>query len=128
VHKKTRDCFAAVKAFLDTDDYKKLVQIRNNVGFHYDARRAARAVSEIAGDFPDDFSAMTLGEDPLEWHFVLGDKVQDKIVVRYIFEVPKDKDIRKESDAIVRRMMDMAEKLAEFAGYFIWERTNYEPH
>lgn len=44
-------------------------------------------------------------------------------MVRYIFEVPKDK----ESDAIAGRVFDMSEKLAEFAGYFIWERTNYEP-
>jgi hypothetical protein len=125
--KKTQDCFTAVEAFLDTDDYKKLIQLRNNVGFHYDAKRAERAVKELAADFPDDSSTMTLGEDPLNWHFVLGDKVQDKIVVRYIFEVPKDKDIGKESDAIAGRVFDMAEKLAEFAGYFIWERTNYEP-
>jgi hypothetical protein len=62
---KTQDCFAAVKAFLDTDDYKKLVQLRNNVGFHYDAKRAERAVKEIAAEFPDDSSTMTLGEDPL---------------------------------------------------------------
>jgi hypothetical protein len=64
---KTQDCFAAVKAFLDTDDYKKLVQLRNNVGFHYDAKRAERAVKEIAAEFPDDTSTMTLGEDPLDW-------------------------------------------------------------
>lgn len=125
--KKTQDGFAAVKAFFDTDDYKKLSQLRNNVGFHYDAKRAERAVKEIAEEFPDHSSTMTLGEDPLDWHFVLGDKVQDKIVVRYIFEVPKDKDIGKELDAIAGRVFDMAEKLAEFAGYFIWERTNYEP-
>jgi hypothetical protein len=28
-----------------------------------------------AKDFPDDSSAMTLGEDPLDWHFVLGDSL-----------------------------------------------------
>jgi len=59
--------------------------------------------------------------------FVLGDKVQDKIVVRYIFEVPRTRIWGKESDAIAGRVFDMAGKLAEFAGYFIWERTNYEP-
>ena len=84
-------------------------------------------MKEIAADFPNDSSTMTLGKDPLDWHFVLGDKVQDKVVVRYIFEVPKDKDIGKDSDAIAGRVFDMAEKLAEFAGYFIWERTNYKP-
>jgi hypothetical protein len=96
-------------------------------GISHDAKRAERAVREIAGDFPDDSSTMTLGDDPLDWHFVLGDEVQDKIVVRYIFEVPKDKDMGKESDAIAGRVFDMAEKLAELAGYFIWERKNYEP-
>jgi hypothetical protein len=123
---KTQDCFAAVKAFIDTDDYKKLLRLRNNAGFHYDPKLAERAVKEIATAFPDDSSAMTLGEDHLEWHFVLGDKVQDKIVVRYIFEVPKDKDAGQESDAIGGRVFDMAEKLAEFAGYFVWECTNYQ--
>jgi hypothetical protein len=121
--KKTEECFTAVKAFIDTEDYKKLCRLRNNVGFHYDPKLAERAVREISSDFPEDASAMTLGEDPLDWHFVLGDKVQDKIVVRYIFEVPKEKNIREESDAIAGRVFDMAEKLAEFAGYFIWERT-----
>ena len=71
-------------------------------------------------------SSMTLGEDPLDWHFILGDKVQDKIVVRYIFDVPKDKDASTESDAIAGRVFDMSEKLADFAGYFVWERTKHE--
>jgi hypothetical protein len=69
---------------------------------------------------------MSLGEDSLDWHFVIGDKVQDKIVVSYIFEGPTDKDAGQESDAIGGRVFDMAEKLAEFAGYFVWERTNYQ--
>jgi hypothetical protein len=124
---KTRKSFEAVKTFLDTDDYKKLIQVRHNVGFHYAPKLAERAVKEIAADAPDDSSPMTLGEEPLDWHFVLGDKVQDNIVVRHIFEVPKGKDAGKESDVIANRIFDMAEKLAEFAGYFIWERTNYEP-
>jgi hypothetical protein len=122
--KPTQDRFAAVKAFIDTDDYQKLLRLRNNAGFHYDTKLGERAVKEIAAEFLEDSSPMTLGEDPLDWHFVLGDKVQDKIVVRYIFEVPKDKDMAKESDAIAGRVFDMAEKLAEFAGYFIWERTS----
>lgn len=125
--KKTQACFASVKAFIDTDDYKKLMRFRNNIGFHYDGKLSDRAIKEIDQKFPDDLSPMTLAEDPLEWHFELGDKIQDKIVVRYIFEVPEDKDAGKESDAIAGRIFDMAEKLAEFAGYFVWERTNYEP-
>jgi hypothetical protein len=126
-NKETQECFAAVKAFIDTDDYKKLTVFRNNIGFHYSDKLSERAVREIANEFPDDTSPMTLAEDPLEWHFLLGDKIQDKIVVRYIFEVPKDKNASEASDEIAGRVFDMAEKLAEFAGYFVWERTNYEP-
>jgi len=122
--KKAQDAFAAVKSFLDTDDYKKLIKLRNNAGFHYNDKYADRAVKEIVAEFPDDTSPMTLGEHPLDWHFELGDKIQDKIVIRYIFEFPKDKDAGKESDAIANRIFDMTEKLAEFAGYFIWDRTN----
>ena len=122
--KRTQDSFTTVKAFLDTDDYKKkLVRFRNNIGFHYDRKLSERAIREISEQFPDDASTMTLGEDPLDWHFELGDKVQDKIVIRYIFEVPKDKDAAKEADAIAKRVFDMSEKLAVFAGYFVWERT-----
>ena len=98
--KRTQESFDIVKGFVDGDDYKKLIRIRNNIGFHYDddGKLAERAVSELTEQDPDDVSTMTLGEDPLDWHFVLGDKVQDKIVVRYIFEIPKDKDAGNEGD------------------------------
>ena len=120
---RTKDSFAVVKSFIDTDDHKKLGLLRNKVGFHYDEKLAERALEEISAEFPNDASAITLGDHPLDWHFVLGEKVQDKILVRYIFAVPKDKDIGKELSQIAERVFDMAEKLAEFSGHFIWERT-----
>ena len=123
--KKTRECFTKVCEFLDSPDYKKLIQVRNSVGFHYDPKRALRAIKEIAAEHPDNLSAMTLGHDLLDWHFVLGDKAQDKIIVRYIFEVPKEADIGKASDEIAGRIFDMAENLAEFSGYFVWEVTKF---
>ena len=43
-------------------------------------------------------------------------------MIRYIFEVPKGEAVGKASDAIANRVFDMAEKLIEFAGYFVWER------
>ena len=58
--KQTQDRFAAVKAFIDTDDYKKLLRLRNNAGFHYDAKLGDRAVKEIAAEFPDNSSPITL--------------------------------------------------------------------
>jgi hypothetical protein len=94
---KTRDCFTAVCAFFDTEDYKKLLRIRNNVGFHYDAKLGERAVKEIAEKFPEDTSSMTLGSDPLDWYFQLGDKATERVVVRHIFGVAEGADIGKES-------------------------------
>ena len=120
---KTRDGFTAVCAFFDTEDYKKLLRIRNNVGFHYDTKLGERAIKEIAKKVPEDMSSMTLGNDPLDWYFQLGDKATERVVVRHIFGVAEGADIGKESDAIAGRMFDMSEKLAEFAGYFIWETT-----
>jgi hypothetical protein len=121
--KKTSDSFATVCAFLETPDYKRLLRIRNNVGFHYDAKLAERSVRQIAEKLPEDTSSMTLGQDPLDWYFQLGDKVTERIVVRHIFEVPEGADIAKESDEIGGRIFDMAQALADFAGYFIWEHT-----
>lgn len=121
--KKTQDSFATVCAFLETSDFKKLLRIRNNVGFHYDAKLAERAVKEIAEKLPEDMSSMTLGQDPLDWYFQLGDKVTERIVVRHVFEVAEGADIAKESDKIGGRIFDMAQLLADFAGYFIWEHT-----
>jgi len=120
---KTRDCFTAVCKFFDTEDYKKLLRIRNNVGFHYDAKLGERAIKEIVENLPEDMSSMTLGSDPLDWYFELGDKATERVVVRHIFGLPEGADIGKESDAIAGRIFDMSEKLAEFAGYFIWETT-----
>jgi hypothetical protein len=122
--RKTQDCFNKVCAFIDSVDYPLLAEFRNSAGFHYDAKRAVRGVEEIATEFPEDTSSMTLGTESLDWYFQLGDKVHEKIVVRYIFEVPKDRNVVKESDAIAGRVFDVAEALAEFAGYFVWEYTN----
>jgi hypothetical protein len=47
----------------------------------------------------------------------------ERIVMRIIFPVPTETGAAKESDAIANRKFDMAEKLIEFAGYFVWEQT-----
>jgi hypothetical protein len=120
---KTQECFATVCKFLDSRDYPLLVQVRNSAGFHYDVKRSERAVKGIAEEIPDDLQPQTLGQEPLDWYFRLGDKVQERIVVRIIFLVPKEADAAKESDAIGNRIFDMTEKLVEFAGYFVWEQT-----
>ena len=96
--RRTAEAFAAVSNFIDSNDYKLLAQFRNSAGFHYDGKRAERAVKEIAEARPADRSPQTLGSEPLDWHFELGDNVFERIVVRYIFGVPDGADIVKEFD------------------------------
>ena len=69
---KTRACFATVKVFLDTDDYKKLLRLRNNAGFqNTTCKLAERAVKEIAADFPERTSSpMTLGRRAARLHIL----------------------------------------------------------
>ena len=51
---------------------------------------------EIAEIFPEDMSSMTLGREPLDWYFQLGDKVTERVVVRHIFGNVEGADITKD--------------------------------
>jgi len=121
--KTTQDHFAEVCAFLNTSDYEALRILRNNAGFHYADKMSVRAVEDIATRTPEDCSTFSQGDRLLDWYFELGDKVAQHIVVRQIFKIEEGKDIGKESDAIVNRIFDIAEKIALFAGAFIQEQT-----
>ena len=43
----------------------------------------------LAEKFPEDTSSMTLGNEPLDWYFELGDKATERVVVRHMFGVVK---------------------------------------
>jgi hypothetical protein len=115
----TRASFNAVKVFLKTDDYRKLCRIRNNISFHYDRKLGRQALEQIEKKFPSHVSFYSLGNDPLDWYFELGDLTLDRIVVRDIFKAPEDADVRAAIDPILMRMHTMANAFSDFAGYFI---------
>jgi hypothetical protein len=121
--KSTKDHFTKVCAFLDSADYKTLEILRNNACFHYADKLSVRAVEEIARKNAEDQSTFSQGDKLLEWHYELGDKVVERIVVHHIFKVDEGKDIGKESDAIANRIFDAAEEIALFAGRFIQEQV-----
>jgi hypothetical protein len=64
-----------------------------------------------------------MGDKVLYWHFELGDKVAEWVVVHHVFKVKEGADIAKESDAIANRIFDIAEEICLFAGDFIKEQT-----
>jgi hypothetical protein len=115
----TRASFDAVATFLKTDDYEMLLRIRNNASFHYDAKLSVRAAEQIDNKFPDHVSTYSLGHDPLDWYFQIGDLALDRIVVLDIFKTPENADLRAAIDPILVRMHTMAIALSDFAGHVI---------
>jgi hypothetical protein len=116
---KTRRSFDEIAKFLNAPDYKILARIRNNVSFHYDGKLAVRALEQIATKYPSDVSPLSLGHETLDWYFELGDKVFDRVVVRDIFKVGEDVDMRSAINAVLHRLHLMAAAFSDFAGYFI---------
>ena len=45
---------------------------------------------------PDETTTATMGDKVLDWHFELGDKVAERIVVHHAFKVKEGADIAKE--------------------------------
>jgi hypothetical protein len=115
----TQSSFDRVAAFLKAADYGMLCRIRNNASFHYDSKLAVRAVEQIDKKFPAHLSTYSLGHDPLDWYFELGDLASDRIVVRDIFKAPENADVRAAIDPILTRMHMMASAFSDFAGHFI---------
>jgi hypothetical protein len=116
---KTQSSFDAVASFLNTPDYSMLGRIRNKVSFHYDGRLSVQAIEQIDKNFPSHASTYSLGHDPLDWYFELGDFASDRTVVRDIFGAPEGVDLRAAIDPILLRMHKMASTFSDFAGYFI---------
>ena len=115
----TRSSFNGVAGFLETADYGMLCRIRNNASFHYNGKLAVRAVEQINKKFPEHVSTYSLGHDPLDWYFELGDLALDRIVVRDIFKAPESADLRAAINPILMRMHTMAGAFSDFAGHFI---------
>lgn len=78
-----------------------------------------KALEQIDKKFSDHRFMYGLGHDPLDWYFELGDLVNDRIVVREIFEAPEDADVRAAIDPILVRLHTMAAAFSDFAGYFV---------
>lgn len=118
---ETRASFEKLVAFLDTDDYKMLLRIRNNVAFHYDQKVAVKSLQRLAIQFPGKNVTYTLGHDLINWRFAPAELVENDLVVREIFKIPDGDpaDQQKSTDDVVVRIHGMAEVFGDFAGYFV---------
>lgn len=116
---RTKASFEKLKKFKSSPIYRTIKLIRNKVGFHYDSDWAKKALQRIAADHPDLQSSITMGEEALDWYFEPGDLVEDSIVVRQIFKIQREADVRTETDKILTELQRVAETFGDFAGYFV---------
>jgi hypothetical protein len=120
---RTRQSFEKVSAFIGTDDYRRMARIRHNITFHYDDGAVEKALEAAAKAHPGYPLAMQMGRETIDWFFEPGDRIIDRIVVRDIFGVAPDADVRIEVDKIIGRLQEIGEAFADFAGYFVRHHT-----
>ena len=124
---QTQSSFRKLKSYLKGGENRTLVekiigQVRHNLTFHYDetGKWIARAISEIAAIPGGHHAHVVRGSNAYLWHFEAGDEIMDKIIVRYIWQIPQDKNLREEADAISDQMHDIFLTFMDFSGEFIW--------
>jgi hypothetical protein len=119
----TRQSFDMIAGFIGTEDHKKMMRVRNNLTFHYDEGAVRGALRNAAMEHPDLPLEISMGDETIDWFFEPADRIIDRIVVRDIFGVAPDADVRAEVDEVVVRLHGIMKAFADFAGYFIWHHT-----
>jgi len=119
----TKKGFVALVAFINSPEYKIMARIRNNLTFHYDPKTMERALASLVAKYPDATGSISLGDEPHNWYFELGDMVGDRAAVREIFKVPEGADVAIETDKIVLRIHEIVQLFGGFAGSLIWQNS-----
>ena len=98
-------------------------RIRHNLTFHYDQSGTLieRAIADRASRSAPQISTITRGSTAHLWHFKVADDIVDSIVVRQIWKIPRDADLRAEADAVVDEVQQIARSFLDFSGEFIWK-------
>ena len=124
---KTQSSFRELESFLPKGAKRPWLQkmvgrLRNKLVFHYDesGKLIVRAVSDLAKGTAARPSSITRGSTAYLWHFKPADDIVDRIVVRQIWDVPSDKEVRAEVDRIADEIHEVFSCFVDFAGEFIW--------
>jgi hypothetical protein len=115
----TKKSFETVAKFLDGNDYKMMAKMRNVVAFHYEPKLTLRRLQKLVEKWPNHSMMYSLGSETLDWYFELGDLIADEIMVREVFRIPEDADIKHAVIEILDRLGTMAIAFIDFAGYFV---------
>lgn len=98
-------------------------RIRSNLTFHYDEsnKLIKNAIKDRASRPTARYSSVTRGSETYLWHFKAADDIIDSIVIRQIWKIPRNTDLRKESDKIANEIYDIFLSFMDFSGEFIWK-------
>jgi hypothetical protein len=119
--KAIKEPFARCYAVIGTEKYKQMKALRSGLGFHYLDPPVREAILSQGQKAPDLQLSLSVGHDPLEWHYEPGDRIVDSAVVRGVFQIPEEADVQKELDTLIHDIQAVGDDLAVFAGYFIME-------
>lgn len=128
---RTKKSYHTVLDFLKSDDYKLLLRIRNNIGFHYGGTVVLQSLERLEKrqeqkrrekKYTNDNVALTLGTGALDWYFKPTEWVENDVIVHGIFDLPQGEesgDLQAKTDDIVMRLHSIANVFCDFAAYFI---------
>jgi hypothetical protein len=115
---QTRESFAKLTAFRQSQDYKLLLLVRNNLSFHYDRKLAVRALDRIVDRNPKDIATFSIGTETLDWYFELADKVVNSIMRRDLMKIEDSDHAEEDVDAILLRFGEVLRTFGDFAAHF----------
>jgi len=127
----TQESFRQLEEFLPGGskraEFERLVgRVRHNLTFHYDesGKLIERAIEDRASRSEARISSVTRGNTAYLWHFKAPDDLVDSIVVRQIWNIPRNADLRVEADKIADQVHQIFLWFMDFSGEFIWNYCN----
>ena len=124
---ETQQSFQKLIPFLPGEpsrpEFERLIgRVRHSLTFHYDqsGKLIEKAIADRASRAEARQSSVTRGSTAHLWHFKVADDVVDSIVVRQIWKIPKNADLRVEADKIADRVHQIFLWFVDFSGEYIW--------
>jgi hypothetical protein len=105
-------------------EFENLVgRVRHNLTFHYyqNGDLITRALNDRASRKEAQFSKISRSDEHFGWRFSLGDEVIDSVLVRQIWDIPRDLDVRQEADKKADEILEIVKHFLDFASGFIWQ-------
>jgi hypothetical protein len=97
----TNAAFNRLVAVIGTEEYKQMKRLRNAITFHYETQAIQDAINRQSAMFPDYA------------------RIVDGVIIRHPLAMTSDPAVSAKVDKVAGRLQEIAEDLANFAGYFV---------